>query len=127
MSYGLLHYMSTTCVCMLHYMPKNDYRSGRRQVSLVVDEALWWAVKAVAAERGVSVTRLVTGLLEDAVCEPVSEPQQTPTGYRNVPDWAQNLPLQRVRSEAVASVGLDRGGDGQTVSLYGPDPLEEIA
>ena len=97
---------------MLHYMAGNDYRRGRRQVSLVVDEGLWWAVKAAAAERGVSVTRLVTGLLEDAVSEPVTEQQQNPTGYRNTPNWAQNLPLQRVRMEPV---------------VVGADPLEEIA
>lgn len=107
-----LHYISTTWFGMLHYMAGNDYRVGKRQVSLVVDEALWWAVKGVAAVQGVSVTRLVTGLLEDAVMEPLVEPQQNPTGYRNVPDWATALPLERVRSEVVVVEG---------------DPLEEIA
>lgn len=54
---------------MLHYMAGNDYRRGRRQVSFVVDEGLWVAVKGVAAARGWSVTRLVTDLLEREVCD----------------------------------------------------------
>lgn len=58
---------STTCSTTLHYMAGNDYRSGRRQVSFVVDESLWAAVKGVAAGRGWSVTRLVTELLEKEV------------------------------------------------------------
>lgn len=48
-------------------MAGNDYRSGRRQVSFVVDESLWAAVKGCAAVRGWSVTKLITELLEREV------------------------------------------------------------
>lgn len=69
-SLGLFTAWSTTCplhVCMLHYMAGNDYRRGRRQVSFVVDEGLWVAVKVRAGLEGVSVTRFVSGLLEEVV------------------------------------------------------------
>ena len=56
-------HVSTT----LHYMAGNDYRADRRQVSFVVDSALWGAAKGSAAARGWSVTRLITELLEKEV------------------------------------------------------------
>lgn len=122
---------------MLHYMSGNDYRRGRRQVSFVVDEGLWLAVKAAAAGGGVSVTAFVTDLLENAVgtAPTVGEQQGTPLFEL---DW--DALMERGREsrastgrasgyygEAVASVALDRSGDGQTISLYGVDPIEEIA
>ena len=60
---------STTCSGMLHYMARNDYRRGRRQVSFVVDESLWAAVKGAAAVRCWSVTRFVTEILEREVSD----------------------------------------------------------
>lgn len=60
---------STTCSGMLHYMARNDYRRGRRQVSFVVDESLWAAVKGAAALRCWSVTRFVTEILEREVSD----------------------------------------------------------
>lgn len=131
----MLHYISTTWVCMLHYMPKNDYRSGKRQVSMVVDEGLWWAVKAIAGQRGVSVTALVTELLQDLVSDvqPVSAASPTVPAARTAPDWDSIMERGLVAREAVASVGLDRDRE-RTVSLYGVsdtvsdgDPLGEIA
>jgi hypothetical protein len=54
---------------MLHYIVcvRNKYRVGRKQVSFVVDVGLWLRVKDVAAARGVSVTRLVTGFIEEGL------------------------------------------------------------
>lgn len=105
-------------------MPGNDYRRGKRQVSLVVDEGLWWAVKAVAGHRGVSVTSLVTGLLEDLVDDEQQAEQDAPGGSVRpaTPDWAAILGAGR---EARVSVALDRDRE-RTVSLAA-DPLEEIA
>ena len=48
-------------------MTGNDYRADKRQVSFVVDSALWSAAKGVAVARGWSVTRLLTELLEKEV------------------------------------------------------------
>ena len=109
---------------MLHYMAGNDYRRGRRQVSVVVDEGLWWAVKAVAGKRGISVTGLVTGLLEDLVDDEQQAVTSTPEGSVRsaTPDWAAILGAGR---EARVSVALDRDRE-RTVSLAA-DPLEEIA
>jgi len=86
----------------------NDYRVGRRQVSFVVDEGLWGAVKAAAALRGLSVTAFVTGLLEDAVVveAPVVQGQ---------PDWESIMAAGRA-AKVVYKV--------DTVEA---DPLEEIA
>ena len=100
----MLHYISTTCSGSVHYMAGNDYRRGRRQVSMVVDDALWLAVKANAAAKGVSVTRFVTDLLETAV-------QPEPA----VPDWDAIL-----RPKQHPVVEPDSRG-------VGADPLLEIA
>lgn len=98
---------------------RNDYRAGRRQVSFVVDEALWVAVKGLAAARGMSVTRFVTELLEaevmpdvqpDIPASPVAAP--TPT----TPDW--DSIMERGRASRVVVVS-------DTVSDV--DPLVEIA
>lgn len=138
--FGLLHYISTTCLhyifATLHYMSGNDYRNGKRQVSLVVDVALWAAVKGEAAAKGVSVTALVTGLLEQAVTMTRVEGEQPGTPLFEL-DWDALMDKGResrstlkghlsLYDEARASVLLDRSGDGQTISLAA-DPLEEIA
>ena len=67
MLHYMLHYISTTYFGMLHYMAGNDYRRDKKQVSFVVDEGLWVAVKGAAAACGWSVTRFVTELLEREV------------------------------------------------------------
>ena len=98
---------------------RNDYRAGRRQVSFVVDEALWVAVKGLAAARGMSVTRFVTELLEaevmpdeqpDIPASPVAAPTHT------TPDWESIM--ERGRASRVVVVS-------DTVSDV--DPLVEIA
>ena len=102
---------STTCSTTWVYgvgVAKNDYRVGRRQVSFVVDEGLWGAVKAAAVAGGVSVTAFVTGLLEDAV---VVERSVGGVG----PDWDAIMAAGR-EVKVVYSV--------DTVVV---DPLEEIA
>ena len=138
--FGLLHYISTTCLhyifATLHYMSGNDYRNGKRQVSMVLDVALWAAVKGEAAAKRVSVTAFVTDLLEQAVhiTPGVDEQQGTPLFEL---DWDALIDKGResrstpkghlsLYDEARASVLLDRSGDGQTISLAA-DPLEEIA
>ena len=105
---------------MVICVAKNDYRSGRRQVSFVVDEVLWLQVKAVAAAQGVSVTRLVTGLLEEAVDGDV--------GYRS----DDHGPVAQARDFVRSLSGGDRGGDPVSSAvgrgtLESRDPLEEIA
>lgn len=92
-------------------MAKNDYRVGRRQVSFVVDEGLWCAVKAAAVAGGVSVTGFVTGVLEDAV---VVERSVERVG----PDWGAILAAGS-RGKVVYPVDV--------VDVRVVDPLEEIA
>lgn len=98
---------------------RNDYRQGRRQVSFVVDEALWAAVKGLAAARGVSVTRFVTELLEAQVMpdvQPNTSPSTLAPATSTTPDWESIM--ERGRASRVVVVS-------DTVS--GGDPLEEIA
>lgn len=114
----MLHYISTTCSGSLHYM-RNDYRAGRRQVSFVVDEALWGATKGLAAARGMSVTAFVTGLLEAEVMpdvQPDTPASPLAPATPTTPDW--DSIMERGRASRVVVVS-------DTVS--GSDPLEEIA
>lgn len=46
---------------------KNDYRSGKKVLHLVVEEGLHLAVKCVAADQGLSITEFVTSILEREV------------------------------------------------------------
>ena len=100
---------------MLHYM-KNRYREGRRQVSLVVDEGLWLSVKAAAFTRRVSVTELVTVLLEKEV------------GYGAGVGSGVRAGSQAEGSLSVVAGGGVGGGYAVGSSAgHGVDPLEEIA
>ena len=51
---------------MLHNM-RNDYRSGKKVLHLVVEESLHLSVKCVAADKGVSITEFVSSILEREV------------------------------------------------------------
>lgn len=75
-------------------MAGNDYRVDKRQVSFVVDSALWGAAKGVAVARGWSVTRLITELLEREV------------GYGDAGDG----PRDRVGATAESNVDGSHGG-----------------
>lgn len=98
-------------------MPRNDYRAGKAVLHCVVDGELMGLVRGSAAARGVSITRLVTEVLEAAL---LSEPQpneaSTPAPQtKALPDWDSIL---------------DRGRRGRVVSDTVSevcDPLEEIA
>ena len=46
---------------------RNDYRSGKKVLHLVVEESLHLSVKCVAADKGVSITEFVTSILEREV------------------------------------------------------------
>lgn len=95
-------------------MAGNDYRSGRRQVSFVVDESLWAAVKGVAAGRGWSVTRLVTELLEREV------------GYGDVGTGPADSARVGASGGFVGSQrGGDRGGDSVSGASGRVEPLTE--
>lgn len=134
----MLHYISTTCFGMLHYMPRNDYRRDKKQVSFVVDEALWAAVKGAAAASGWSVTRFVTELLEREVgCGDVGvgpgggarasaggAGAGEERGRDRVDDPVQSS-VERVDWDAL----LQRGREAkvQPVSNMMLDPIEEIA
>ena len=54
---------STTSNVMLHYMSKNDYRSSRKQLSVVLDVDLIGAVKCAATDGGLSVSEFVRSVL----------------------------------------------------------------
>lgn len=146
----MLHYISTTCFGMLHYMPCNDYRRDKRQVSFVVDEALWVAVKGAAAACGWSVTRFVTEILEREVgCGDVGvgpgggarfaaggAGSGEERGRDRVDDSVQSS-VERVDWDAILAAGVSRKaaapwsvGEAVADSLQNPyrlDPIEEIA
>lgn len=124
---------------------KNDYRRDRRQVSLVVDNELWFLVKRSAAAEGLSVTAWVTALLEEGVHvgdgvgraggggvgaegfvsaafggrggdgDLVGGVVGRRGGVEHVPDWA--VPIVAARGDA----SIDSGTSQEV------DPLEEIA
>lgn len=134
----MLHYISTTCFGMLHYMAGNDYRRGRRQVSFVVDEGLWVAVKGVAAVRGWSVTRLITEVLEREVgcgdvgvgpgggaCVAEGGVGAGQVGGRDRVDDPVEPAVERVDWDAL----IQRGRESriQPVPNMVLDPIEEIA
>ena len=135
---------------MLHYMPKNDYRRGRRQVSFVVDEGLWGAVKGAAASRGWSVTRFVTEVLEREVgCGDVgvgpgggaraetggfgageergrggvADPVESSVGRV---DWDKIL-AEGISRKAAAPWSVAEAVADSAVNPYRLDPIEEIA
>jgi len=54
---------STTSNVMLHYMSKNDYRSSKKQLSVVLDVDLIGAVKCAATDGGLSVSEFVRSVL----------------------------------------------------------------
>ena len=101
---------------MLHYMPGNDYRRGKRQVSFVVDESLWLAVRAAAVRRGTSMTSVIRdALLSETAGEQQEQPDTSPAP---TPDWSSIL-----RAGALA-----KGGDRVVYDVASQtDPLEEIA
>lgn len=123
---------------MLHYMAGNDYRRGRRQVSFVVDEGLWVAVKGVAAGRGWSVTRLVTELLEREVCDgdvgvgsgcgACSSPGGAGAGQERGRDRVDD-PVEPSAGRVDWDALLQRGREAkmQQVPVVRVDPIEEIA
>ena len=115
---------STTWSGMLHYMAGNDYRSGRRQVSLVVDEGLWLAVRESARLRGCSVSALVRDALASEIAGDVVEVEPVRSGR----DVLAGIVAAGLVREGRASVALDRD-ETYTVGVYSvdSDPLEGIA
>lgn len=135
---------------MLHYMAGNDYRRGRRQVSFVVDEGLWVAVKGVAAASGWSVTRFVTELLEREVgcgdfgvgpgggarAETGGFGSGEERGRDRVADSVESS-SQRVDWDKILAQGISRKAAApwsvaeavadSAVNPYRLDPIEEIA
>ena len=141
-----LHYMLHYIFAMLHYMSGNDYRVGRKQVSFVVDEALWVAVKGTAAASGVSVTRWLTDVLEREVRFDGSGGDDARLGVSAAPTGGGVGDRPGGGGSAAAGVGagdarqvvdwdalLAKGRENRVpvmgrASLYdGRDPIEEIA
>ena len=145
-----LHYISTTCFGMLHYMARNDYRRDKKQVSFVVDEGLWAAVKGCAVARGWSVTRFVTEVLEREVGDGdfgvgpgggarfaaggfgageergrggVVDPVEPAVGRV---DWDRVL-AQGISRKAAAPWSVAEAVADSAVNPYRLDPIEEIA
>ena len=102
---------------------KNQYRVGRRQVSFVVDEDLWVAVKCVAADAGVSVTGFVTGLLLSATSE-VQQGSASPVVEE--PVEYKRRDFDEILLAARAAKALARPG-GSVKFERVVDPIEEIA
>jgi hypothetical protein len=87
---------------------KNDYRVGRRQVSFVVDEGLWGAVRDAARVRGCSMSDVVRdALLSEVVVEAPM--------LRGQPDWESIMAAGRAAKVVYP------------VDVRVVDPLEEIA
>ena len=59
---------STTVEGLLHNM-RNDYRSGRKVLHVVVEVELHDRVRALAAAAGCSITEFVTKCLEKGTCD----------------------------------------------------------
>jgi len=62
---------STTGLGLLHNM-RNDYRSNRKVLHVVVEVELHDRVKALAAAAGCSITEFVTKVLEKGTCDDVN-------------------------------------------------------
>lgn len=100
-------------------MAGNDYRNGKSVLHVVVDDGLYGVVKELAVARGVSITRLVTELLEDACMtdpQPVQALPPVSAAPQAVPDW--DSIMERGRAARVVVV---------SDTVLESDPLEEIA
>lgn len=103
---------------------RNDYRAGRAVLHCVIGDELMAVVRGSAAARGVSITRLVSGILEDALMrEPQPEQASTPVPVtQKGPDWDSIMDRGRR-----ARVGSDTVSETVGSVMSAVDPLEDIA
>jgi len=115
---------STTEEGLLHNM-RNDYRSGRKVLHVVVEVELHDRVKVLAAAAGCSITEFVTRVLEKGTCDDAG------VGASGDSFWVRAAGgvhgPHSARSSGSVTVGgpVGRGVDWDSILVAGKKPVVE--